>query len=109
MNSSFLEKLLLFYEEDPADPFNIYALALEYQKFDPLKAVEFFEMLLQKHPEYLPTYYHAAVFFANLEQIEKADLIYKNGIKLAEESGNIKTLGELRRAYRMFLDDQEEW
>jgi len=109
MKSSFLEKLLLFYEEDPGDPFNIYALALEYQKFDPLKAAEFFEMLLQKHPEYLPTYYHAAIFFANLDELEKADIIYKKGIKLAEESGNIKTHGELQRAYRMFLDDQEEW
>jgi Tfp pilus assembly protein PilF len=109
MNSSFLEKLLKFYEEDPGDPFNLYALALEYQKTDVSKAGEMYDELLDSHPDYLPTYYHAAMFFGNLEQIEKADLIYKKGIKLAGESGNNKTLGELQRAYKMFLEEQEEW
>lgn len=109
MSTTFLEKLLLFYEEDPTDPFNLYALALEYQKTDTLKAAVFFDNLLNNHPDYLPTYYHAAAFFAELNEIEKAEEIYKKGIQLAKHIGNAKTLGELERAYRMFQDDQEDW
>lgn len=109
MNTTFLEKLLLFYEEDPADPFNVYALALEYRKTDIAKALLFFDEVLEKHPDYLPVYYHAAGFFAELDQIEKAELIYKKGIELAGKQGNAKALSELSRAYRMFMDEQEDW
>lgn len=109
MQTTFLEKLLAFYEEDPGDPFNLYALALEYQKFDASKASRFYSELLSRYPEYLPTYYHAAQFFTNSEQIERAEFIYKSGIELAKNQQNSKAEIELTRAYRSFQDEQADW
>ena len=108
MENALLTNLLKFYEEDPEDPFNSYALALEYLKHDPAKASHYFDVLLDKHPEYLPTYYHAASFFASMENIKKAEEIYIKGIALALNKNNIKTHQELVRAYRGFLDELED-
>jgi len=107
MKTSLLQNLITFYEEDPNDPFNIYALALEYQKTDMGKAELFFNKLLDEHPDYLATYYPAGAFFAELEQTEKAEGIYQKGIDLALLMNNTKTHQELLRAYRSFLDELE--
>ena len=108
MKNSLLENLIAFYEEDPNDPFNIYALALEYQKSDGGKAELYFDILLDQHPEYLATYYSAGAFFSALEKNEKAEIIYQKGIDLALNIKNTKTHQELLRAYRSFLDELED-
>jgi tetratricopeptide (TPR) repeat protein len=108
MNGSLLSHLLSFYEEDPADPFNVYALAIEYVKSDPGKAGHFFDILLNDHPDYLPTYYHAGSFFAAQEQIEKAEGIYQKGLELARAQKNLKAQQELMRAYNSFLDELDD-
>jgi tetratricopeptide (TPR) repeat protein len=107
MNSNRLILLHEFYDEDPSDPFNVYALALEYLNIDDDKARFYFDQLLTKHPNYLPTYYHAAAFFVATEQIDRAEFVYQTGMKLAQHQQNIKTLQELQRAYQMFLDELE--
>ncbi|MPR36762.1 tetratricopeptide repeat protein [Salmonirosea aquatica] len=106
MKTTLLEKLLVFYEEDPRDPFNLYALALEYQKHDASVASEHFERLLSDFPDYLPTYYHAAQFFILIGEIDKARIIFEKGIQIAAEQKNTKAQQELLRAYRAFEDDQ---
>lgn len=108
MKNELLQSLITFYQEDPTDPFNVYALALEYAKSDPKEATLYFDKLLDEHPNYLATYYTAAGFFASLEEFEKAGLIYQKGIDLALINKNVKTHQELTRAYRGFLDDLEE-
>lgn len=105
MENSLLQNLITFYEEDPSDPFNIYALALEYMKSDSGQAEKYFDKLLAEHPDYLATYYPAAAFFAELEKVEKAEIIYQKGIDLALLNNNTKTHQELLRAYRSFLDE----
>jgi Tfp pilus assembly protein PilF len=108
MEKTLLQNLLVFYEEDPNDPFNIYALALEYMKTDNGQAEKYFNKLLEEHPDYLATYYPAAAFFAGLDRIEKAELIYQKGIDLALLNNNTKTHQELLRAYRSFLDELDD-
>ena len=108
MKQTLLDNLLAFYQEDPSDPFNIYALAHEYSKHDATKAAHFFDILLTEYPDYLATYYHAAAFFAMEENINKADQIYNDGIALALKQNNIKAHQELVRAYRGFLDELED-
>jgi tetratricopeptide (TPR) repeat protein len=108
MKNSLLQNLIAFYEEDPNDPFNIYALALEYQKTDNGQAELYFNKLLEEHPDYLATYYSAGAFFSALEKNEKAELIYQKGIDLALDKKNTKTHQELVRAYRSFLDELED-
>ncbi|REA63096.1 tetratricopeptide repeat protein [Dyadobacter luteus] len=107
MSNSLLTNLLAFYEEDPTDPFNVYALALEYLKSSPERAGELFDILLRDHASYLPTYYHAADFFAAKEDNDKAETIYKDGLALALTQSNVKAHQELQRAYRNFLDELE--
>ncbi|MBU1822126.1 MAG: tetratricopeptide repeat protein [Bacteroidetes bacterium] len=109
MKTSRLEKLLEFYQEDPNDPFNSYALALEYQKNDTSQAEAAFEQLLAKFPDYLPSYYTAAQFFVSQDQNLRAEEIFKTGIQLAQFQQNTKAYQELVRAYRAFQDEQMDW
>lgn len=102
-----IQQLLQFLEEEPANPFNLYALALEYQNDNPEKVAYYFNTLLQHHSTYLPTYYHAAAFFADMGEITKAKNIYEGGIKLATESQDNHALKELKNAYQNFSFENE--
>lgn len=105
MSNNRIEKLKEFYQQNPNDPFVIYGLALEYVKTDPDKAAEHFDILLQHHPDYLPTYYHAAALYAEMDQRTKAEYIYIKGIDLAELTNDQHTLRELKNAYTNFQYD----
>lgn len=109
MNSALLDNLIAFYEEDPHDPFNIYALAIEYAKSDSDRAAELFDTLLTKHPDYLATYYQAGAFFAAKEEVEKAEEIYRKGVALALLQKNTRAHQELLRAYNNFLDEMDDY
>ena len=99
MPSDRISQLQQFYEEDSSDPFNIYALALEYLKYDSAKSKSLFESLLTLHGEYLPTYYHAAKLYQETGEKEKAISVFAKGIALARKLNDTKTLRELRSAY----------
>ncbi len=105
MQEERLKILLAYLEEDSSDPFNIYALALEYLKFDKSQAKQLFERLLKEFPEYIPTYYHAAALFADLGELSKAENTYIVGIEKAHQTQSFKAYDELKRAYRMFQDE----
>jgi len=94
-----LEQLTQFLQEDPDDPFNIYALALEYQKTDLPQARAMFDLLLDKHPSYIPAYYHAGNLYITLERIDDAIRIFENGIAEAKKQNATKALRELQSAY----------
>lgn len=102
-----IHQLLEFLEEEPENPFNLYALALEYQKHDPEKVAYYFDLLLQNHKNYLPTYYHAADFFALQNEIAKAKAIYEEGIRLATQQNDNHALRELQNAYLNFQFEYE--
>lgn len=108
MNDTRLQQLLVFYEQDPGDPFNGYALALEYLKVDRNTARNYFEKLLRDFADYVPTYYHAAHFFAEEGNVVQAKTTYERGMAVAEIAGQEKALRELRAAYRQWLDEWEE-
>ena len=107
MQEERLKILLQYLEEEPNEPFNIYGVAMEYLNSKPDKALAYLEQLLHEYPEYVPTYYHAAALYFELEQFEKAEEVYKKGIEIAHQKQNMKAYDELRRAYRMFLDEIE--
>lgn len=106
MNSSRLEQLKKYMADDPRDPFNLYALALEYLPVDEHQSWTFFEKLLKDFPEYLPTYYHAAKWQEQFGQREQAMTIYKEGISLAQRLQNKNTLRELQSAYNELLFEE---
>jgi tetratricopeptide (TPR) repeat protein len=99
--------LIQFTQEEPENPFNWYALALEYSNSKPRETVLIFDQLLSKNPDYLPTYYTAAVFFAELGELEKAKTIFEKGIMLAQKTNQTKALGELKNKYQNFLFEHD--
>ncbi|SRR5690606_8416018 len=94
-----IKQLERFYQEDPGDPFNAYALALEYRAVDTEKTRQLFNFLLDRHPDYLPTYYAAATFFVDAGDADRSMRIFENGMELAGKQGDAKALRELRSAY----------
>lgn len=102
-NLSRIEILQTYAEQEPSNPFNWYALAIEYRNVNPEKALDYFNKLLTEHKVYLPTYYHAALLYAEMDHLEQAKNIYENGIALAKELGNQHALSELQNSYQNFL------
>ncbi|HZY81829.1 MAG TPA: tetratricopeptide repeat protein [Cyclobacteriaceae bacterium] len=95
-----------FLKEDPDDAFSAYALALEYLKSDQQRSHDLFSTLLKKKPDYLPTYYPFAHLLIELQQPDKAESIFKQGIDLARRKNDSKTLKELTSAYNDWLFEQ---
>jgi hypothetical protein len=94
-----ISQLESFAREDPNDPFNHYALALEYLKTDQAKALEQFEGLLRSHPDYLPTYYPFAHLLIDMRLTDRGEEIFKLGIEKARMLKDTKTQRELQAAY----------
>ena len=105
MNKARIDQLKQFLEEDPDDPFNWYALALEYVNTDPHQAQELFNKLLTGHPTYLPTYYHAGKLAIELNNREMATRIFEKGLAEAAHQQDTKALNELRAILDELLFD----
>jgi len=89
-----LEQLWQFYVEDPKDPFNLYAYALELAKEDGLKSIDYLKQLIKDNPDYIPSYYQAAVLC--IEAGQDALTIIEQGIEKAKVQHNRKAQNELQ-------------
>jgi tetratricopeptide (TPR) repeat protein len=105
---SRLDQLLQFLQQDPDDPFTIYALALEYRKTDPLTAKKYFDLLLRDFPAYLATYYHAGMLWLDLGLTKEGEEIYRKGMEIAKITGKTKDYNELQNALNNLLDIDNE-
>ncbi|MBC7569128.1 MAG: tetratricopeptide repeat protein [Spirosoma sp.] len=105
MNNDRIQQLIRFVQEEPHDPFNVYALAMEYMTNQPERARAYFDQLLTEHPAYLATYYHAAALYAEQGNTDRATELYEQGMALAKAQNNQKTLLELQRAKQAMEDD----
>ena len=95
-NQDRIQLLLQFVKDDPSDPFNLYALGLEYQKENSDQAKYYFDELLKNHDLYVPTYYHAAILYSELGETEKAIEILTKGIQVSLKQQDFKTQRELQ-------------
>ena len=102
-----IKQLEQFITDDPADPFNYYALALEHAKVDEQKALHTFTYLITNHKDYLPTYYQLAKFYESMGRKENAAIIFREGIKIATQQNDLKTLRELRSALQELQGEEE--
>lgn len=100
----FLKKMVA---EEPEDPFNGYALALELEASEPQAALDYYQKVLREFPDYLPTYYRAAQFFSSVNLLEDAKSTFEMGIRLAENKKERKASTELRQAYQNFLFEND--
>lgn len=91
-----IQQLQAFLQEDPNDPFLLYSLALEFVVEQPAEADRQFSDLLKRFPDYLPTYYQAALLKIHFAHIDQAKEILQRGVALAKQQLNMKTANELR-------------
>lgn len=96
-----------FLEEDPNDPFNYYALALELRSADPLKSKALLSDLMLRFPQYLPTYYPLAHLLIELGEREAAEKTFEEGKGWALSQNDQKTLRELTSAYNDWLFERD--
>ena len=108
MNRERLKLLKEYLKEDPDDPFNWYAVAIEYLDQHPTDALPYFEELLEKHENYVGTYYHAANLFNLLGNKERAEKTYQKGLRISLAQGDRHAHRELQNAYNEFLFEEEE-
>lgn len=107
MNSERLKMLEKLLEESPDDVFLLYALSMEHLRKQPAKAWGILKDLLDKFPDYLPSYYQAAQLASAMGKTEECKSIYEKGISLAQKHNDLKTLHELQAAYQNFLFELE--
>lgn len=106
--SDRISTLLRFIEEDPADPFPRYALALEWKSAgDYERAYNDLLRIIENQPDYLPVYYQAGQLAELLNNLPAAVLHYKSGIDLAIKQKANHPLGELRTALSLISDEEE--
>ena len=110
-NRTRLDQLFEFYREDPHDAFTIYAIATEYLKIDPKKAMEYYQILLKNHPDYVATYYHTGKLYEVFGEKDQAGQIYQQGLLISRQQGNRHAFSELQQAYNqlMGLDYEDDW
>jgi tetratricopeptide (TPR) repeat protein len=104
---SRLEQLLQFVKEEPEDPFNIYAVAMEYLKLESEKAIPFLEKLVNQHAGYVPTYYTYAKLLQARKNYVRAKQLFETGIAVATNANDAKAIAELRNALSELEFDME--
>ncbi|UYZ60641.1 tetratricopeptide repeat protein [Hymenobacter latericus] len=101
---SRLQQLLAFYEEDPNDPFTVYAIATEYRSAGNTDAAwQFYQKLLAEHPDYVGTYYHAGKLKQQLAEASEAEQIFRTGLVVARRAGQMHAASELQQALNQLL------
>ena len=106
--SGRIQQLEAFAHEDPQDPFNLYALALEHAKSDRRKAIDIYNQLLKTHPDYVPTYYQLGKLHIEFSENERALEVFDKGIRITREQKDHKALRELQSARQELLSDLED-
>lgn len=107
MNENRIQILEKYIAEEPENPFNRYALAMEYYELLPDKSLELLASLIEDHSNYLPSYYKLAHLLWEAEEYDRAKVLFEQGIALAKEQKDEKAEKELKAAYQNFLFDVE--
>jgi predicted Zn-dependent protease len=109
MQEARLKILKQLVAEEPNEPFNKYALAMEYMNIDQSEALTLLTNIKNEHSDYLPTYYQLGGILTENENSEEAEKIYLEGISLATKQENDKILKELKGAFQRMKDEAEDW
>ena len=94
-----ISQLLRFLDEDPTDPFLMFAVAQEYATAgEREQALGRYLQLRDAHPEYVATYYHLGMLYEAINSPAEAAETYRDGIDAAKEQGDNHALRELMAA-----------
>jgi tetratricopeptide (TPR) repeat protein len=111
MQLSRLDKLLEFLKNEPEDEFLQYALATEYLRLNETdKALQYYENLVNKHPDYVGTYYHLGKLYEALNRKPDAINTYEKGMEIAKQKRDNHAFAELQTVYREAngIDEDDE-
>jgi tetratricopeptide (TPR) repeat protein len=112
MEISRLDKLLEFIKNEPEDEFLKYALATEYLRLNQAdKALEYYEDLVNNHPNYTGTYYHLGKLYEALNRKQDAINTYEKGMQITKEKRDNHAFSELQAVYREAIgyDDDDDY
>jgi tetratricopeptide (TPR) repeat protein len=99
MATNRLEALKKMVEQDPANAFARYGLAMEYSnRGDPGRAFDEFRTLLAGDGTYVAAYFHAGQALEKLGEIEQAKEMYERGIEACITKGDAHTRAEIEGA-----------
>jgi len=91
-----LDSLREMLRDDPDDAFTRYALAMELRaQGQPDAALEEFARLVERTPDYVPTYYHYGRALLDAGRDEEAEAVVRRGIEVAVASGDDHARSEL--------------
>jgi len=94
--SDRLNSLLKLLEQDPHDSFLSYGIALEHISTGNYEEAErYLSSIIKKDPDYVPAYMQLAQVYENLNLIDKAKNIYKEGIEIARKNNDSHTAEEM--------------
>ena len=94
-----LKSLYRLYEDDPTDPFTLFAIGYEYlRQGDQDKALSWYESIRELAPEYTGVYYHLGKLYAQLGRRAEARRTYSAGIRMCRRVREMKDLSELQQA-----------
>jgi predicted Zn-dependent protease len=83
-------------EQNPADAFARYGLAMEYANSGEVdRSLEEFGKLLSVHPDYTAGYFMAAQTLSKAGRVDQAKKMLTDGIGSAERTGNQHALSEM--------------
>lgn len=86
-------------DQNPADAFSRYGLALEYVKSGALPdAMTEFRALLEHNPDYAAGYFHGAQTLEKMGDLDGARELYRRGIDVTTRTGDLHTRSELQGA-----------
>jgi len=106
MSINRLERLLEFLNNEPNDPFLKYALATEYLRLNnPEMALRFYEELINKHEDYVGTYYHLGKLYEQLNRSDDALKTYQKGMEVALKIKDQHAFNELQSVFNTLQDE----
>ena len=102
MSTARLATLLNLVEQNPADSFMRYGLAMEYRNTGNLEAaVEEFRKLMTADPDYAPAYFHGGQALERLGRLEEARECYLKGVDVTTRKGDLHARDEMRAALEL--------
>ena len=97
MTTSLIDKIQAMLQDDPRDCFLRYTLAMEYRKQEENeKSLELLtELANNEEPKYVAAFFMAAQQLVELERLEEARTILRDGIDEARRQGNQHAAAEM--------------